>query len=909
MYNNYIKFNRSMEEFEEVYKAMHVSKGSIQIEKEFRGFIKDIETIQTLEKRDWNSFTRTCRELIKMGYYSAIVKFMIGVFLYGSYYDIRKMKECLDTLDSIDGISIANLSSDYYFLLRDKENRLFGITEKIDVDAFTYKEAIKGDENPYLTTPTLGGFITYKLYDYHFGDWITTKTVDYIVCMLIESQLVQIKKDLVVDKESLWSDPVGFVNDASTDFDLLIKIPGYFLEVFRTVELKAQHDICMYILTNYVLPVFLRVPWGRVHEGNVLDDWVTIMSILFRKYAVYFQVVLYELDSKHILDMTNLSKKYDGNEFLREAHNEHLGDILSFGLTINNAYPRFGLLLADIVDKNDTLFRKLLPDDDISYIYAITSYLLLTGGHLKRTTSFISSHYSKINERYKQRLFLRLTLIKNILSTDKLEDAMLIYGYFVYELDRSILDVKYYHDTINEIINYLYSVKQVLELSGNKTITSNELWVDIVFKDTGIIEIMEISRNLNNNLKIIPQHIVNELFRYVESVSYPSGIRLNILNIEKKDNYDKLESALPKHLISHGIELKGRYQRIEAFYNSIFHRNFARLTNTKISNHIDDLMNITLMENMNFISEIRDSFFKKHEGQLSSNSENEEEESLDWLISELNSIVTDLSYKLKSPYIDREDVKREIYKMQMKFIDKYSLSDIHDLLSTLPIEIKEDCHDLIITSELVYRLLSAREDSDKLDFSAALISLTKCIEILLHEIYKRLKIIEYPDIDNDTKKNYFFNGIKKESVEFGKMIYALGDSKYTKKIINNKGTEELIFGSRYSKNFESRFKYWRGHEVIEIEKLKRFDGLEFRIHDRKYVNNTPVLEEYTSSFSQDSTNNRILLIKALEYVKDNYRNKVAHKDGVSIKSCEDAREILLQTKDLMWILIYLTKRE
>jgi hypothetical protein len=39
--------------------------------------------------------------------------------------------------------------------------------------------------------------------------------------------------------------------------------------------------------------------------------------------------------------------------------------------------------------------------------------------------------------------------------------------------------------------------------------------------------------------------------------------------------------------------------------------------------------------------------------------------------------------------------------------------------------------------------------------------------------------------------------------------------------------------------------------------------------------------------------------------KDNYRNIVAHKDGVSIQAVEDCRNILLQSEYLLWILLYI----
>lgn len=69
------------------------------------------------------------------------------------------------------------------------------------------------------------------------------------------------------------------------------------------------------------------------------------------------------------------------------------------------------------------------------------------------------------------------------------------------------------------------------------------------------------------------------------------------------------------------------------------------------------------------------------------------------------------------------------------------------------------------------------------------------------------------------------------------------------------------------------------------------------------------IDETEVCFTEDSEQNRLIFIKGLEYIKDNYRNKVAHKDGILIDAAAECRELMIQTQNLLWILMYLLIEE
>lgn len=49
----------------------------------------------------------------------------------------------------------------------------------------------------------------------------------------------------------------------------------------------------------------------------------------------------------------------------------------------------------------------------------------------------------------------------------------------------------------------------------------------------------------------------------------------------------------------------------------------------------------------------------------------------------------------------------------------------------------------------------------------------------------------------------------------------------------------------------------------------------------------------------------MLLGCALHYVRENYRNVVAHKDPIKKTTVEHCYNLMIQTKNLLWILLYI----
>jgi len=84
--------------------------------------------------------------------------------------------------------------------------------------------------------------------------------------------------------------------------------------------------------------------------------------------------------------------------------------------------------------------------------------------------------------------------------------------------------------------------------------------------------------------------------------------------------------------------------------------------------------------------------------------------------------------------------------------------------------------------------------------------------------------------------------------------------------------------------------------------LRDFKGT--RLKCNSFDKDSPVRQFVLGS---DIEYNRKVFIGALEYIKNSYRNRVAHKDGIERDRMEKCREDMLIAQKLIWMLIYIMK--
>lgn len=186
------------------------------------------------------------------------------------------------------------------------------------------------------------------------------------------------------------------------------------------------------------------------------------------------------------------------------------------------------------------------------------------------------------------------------------------------------------------------------------------------------------------------------------------------------------------------------------------------------------------------------------------------------------------------------------------------------------------------------------DDGNVIDFAPALIEITKALEYVLNIIYKELNfdisVFEGMQNKKSEAKHYFYNvsinqtdnklnGSPKSHIEIGKFAH-------------------LFYPKSINSNYNLLFDAWGGANVLDISKLNRLCSIGI------------VTKNGEKHFKKTDDNyNKKLLGRAIEYVGTNYRNKAAHKDFVSKLLYEDARDLLMSTECLLWILMYILKQK
>lgn len=201
--------------------------------------------------------------------------------------------------------------------------------------------------------------------------------------------------------------------------------------------------------------------------------------------------------------------------------------------------------------------------------------------------------------------------------------------------------------------------------------------------------------------------------------------------------------------------------------------------------------------------------------------------------------------------------------------------------------------------EFLYRIY---DRAPKINYANVIMPLTRSIEIVLNELFGKIKKDElFYYIDNQGKKCLTINkhfgdcNNKKTAVELGTAAHLFDDNKGKIKIWKN---------------------WWNRGGYVDLSELTKFAKIEYTLptlQQAKDANGNTLyrtFEPYSKSISKDDTDdtNRKILFGALLYVSKEYRNKAAHIETLSSKDCEKCKKLLISEKKLFWILLATFKR-
>jgi hypothetical protein len=886
------------------------------------------ETGKIFTIRNYNTFRATCESLVGIGCYSAIITFMYGVFHNSEAYDLQKLKELLEKIKIPGNITLAELCGDFFISVETKrllrqtgdENYCKKILGSLD----PYKRGTEKyfDSNSY-SPRDIATFMPAYICKQVLGidinvEKISQQDIDKIVERIKECYITKHKKEedyinkinqerAEAENEHKGAKLSRLVPKKKTQFDKNKGVLGILFDLFRAAELSGQKDVFYYIQTQYLWPIMKIVPWKQ--QNSIEVHLVGTLLGYYMDYIYFWETSRHRNLRRYKFDPSYWGKEsrliYTDKNFLEEMIGNGPNVLSKPAIELGKNNDQLGDLMSEVVYRGKKIIKQTMPNYLYSFLMAFTPYLLYYSGAVKKAITFLIRHYDEINYDDKRKLYVQLTIVKCILSSQKLEEVNILYGYYNYEMDRQEREKKSTMAVLEEIIQYIRDVQDHLKLNQQYTFDTGQAWFDIVFGDGRILKDIKSAENDLVENKIVSEDLFRQLMTYVEALSFPAGIRLSLLDLPNQDNYDKLPGALSDQLIKQGQCFSGKRDEYLAFYQSLRHLNIRQNLNVFIQRHIAKLTDETIQKSIDRIKTLKNIFLES-ENQTDKDKPDTapENEIIDpkteAVLKRIDEIVNELTVKLESQYIGRSEIELSIDRLQRNFIKEYNLPIARDnLIGSLPLAKQNDCNNFLITSEIVYKMLSSRKDVKELDFSPALIPLTKTLELVLNVIFQRMPFVS-SDMDGSSRKYYFEKSQKKKSIELGPCINLLKDSFGINVDFNNDKGYLLSWDKKiFFATGTSRFLALKGDTVISFDRLKAFQGLSILIEPGR---KQPAI---SVAFTSDKEHNRMLFIKGLEYVKNNYRNVVAHKDGVSQQTVEECRKILLQTKNLLWILLYI----
>lgn len=226
-----------------------------------------------------------------------------------------------------------------------------------------------------------------------------------------------------------------------------------------------------------------------------------------------------------------------------------------------------------------------------------------------------------------------------------------------------------------------------------------------------------------------------------------------------------------------------------------------------------------------------------------------------------------------------------------------------DLLSHVSEGVRGQIENELFTSELIASVFrGGMSEETNIDYSVAILPLTKAIELIMNDLFAR---IEDGDLINGLKlsnKRFFFEKqSKKNHIELGNAAKLFDD-------IN------IDIDNGYT------FQNWwnQGDKYVDLSLLARcFTDESFSLPTEeengisyKHFEGYGKAHEMSELQDKDKTDdkNREILMNAMLYIKDRYRNPVAHTASFGSQAFDECKELLISGQKLMWILLAIIKK-
>lgn len=836
-------------------------------------FHRDARQLGTLQR---NTFVRLCKVLVRHQHYGPILGYVHDIFCNREEMDLVALQELLSEVNVRQGYTLAQLCQDY---LRDVhasylvEFADFADEEPIaaDVDLFrNCPEDIQLQEGNY---PTLRQVLPRSVLKHVFGmerEQLCAADVDAVVA------LARQQAQAAHDANYRWMEDVNRSSETKgrfqrlvppqfTDYQRDMVLPGVLTPIFMAAELRGDAELCYYLLENYLFPTLTLVPWEEA-----ANESLPIFAKTVYYCAEYLESLMYHTSGPLKVSIFTRPDDYLSKTFYYEALGK--GDRSQYRYVTDSlaAYcHRHATLFsqwAQILRRGGKWLTKEFRLEGYSFHVLNTAFLLFFSGQVEEAADFFLKLHKHLDTATMQNPQFRILLVRYILSVPRLETANALYGLFSYELDRTQQDRGAVRRLSLQMIRFMQEARAYILENNQHTIEDRVPWFHILFGTGAMDQFLEqCAAHLDSN-DILPGHLFAQLRDFVRAFSYPTGIHLAWLGLKNRDNYDKLPGALPQTLVRQGQACYAQAYEAQLFYDCQSIAEPLRNINLHLQNHLYKLQCRQVKENLLRVNALKKSI-----------PEDMDEAHRERLLEEIGGIAKDLMDTMQSAQLGRPEIERKITALREDFVEKYLGGDV-DLMQKLPEQTRRDVHNYLVTSNLVFQMMSAQND-ESLDYSAALISMTKALELVMAHIYSRLDIKEYPGMKDESREYYF----EKDGTP--------------KKVQTLRPCIEVLKGM-------DRFDQWGGHAVLDLRMLDLFADIQLRTGEDKL--GQPKLRQLKQGKKHMGTNAEVLML-ALMYICNNYRNRSAHTDVVTITHVQECQQLLIDGQKLLWIVLAIMK--
>lgn len=849
-------------------------------------------------------FLKTCRKLRKYGCYSEILQFSCMVFTYQEKYSKDRLLEMLKdvSMDRLCALYYANYSyiQNAFKTTYQYEDNLIHFSDiNTDVESYLNIPPCSGFENPQITTKLLAAFIPRFIYDIEVNpDDLSEEDIKNLISTITRVEMKKygetlneaMRRNRKAEEEEKEALVKGIdlhlgrnIQIVPTELELTKKATGILLDWFHVYHVDRKRELALELLDNHIIDYFDEV---LLYDEDVAGVMFNTITDFLRSWIPMETDSIFDTANRIINPLTDKNRiEYILFREFTGLSQRYLG--IAEKLTVE--YYGLGTKIGNLLLENKEELKKCMRQDYYDFLVFLAIILLQGSKNDALTEQFLVEMYGELSPLNRQRIVIQIILLNHILNSNDFKIVNNLYGYFNYEMDYPKRDLSTNESIFRKMILFLKDARNEIIGRNEYTMDSSRSWFDVLFGNGTIDRFISEQEKLLEENKV---EYINEkkLSMLVSAFSYETGIHLGILGLENEDGYDKLPCAISTSLQIRGQKTLERYDKIYSYRSAIILRNVYENTNIVVQRRLYQLQKEAARTSLKQIQTIKEK----------ANEENEQE-----MLETIDRIVQDLMEQIMLSSGGMSYIENKLDEAQKAFIDKYHLQmSGFALIDKLPLKCKNKVREYLQTAQYVFDLLSTREFSEVIDYSAAIIPLTKTIESILHQVYIQIReegtSLEKDELDEVFQKAFWKKGqvALKDTLEFGAALFLIREFKF----YNIK--DGLLKGAR---PFKSDF--FAKHNVnkfLKMERLKSFAGMEIPVLVDEYPSESPNKKaKFIVQFKNDDTYNRMVLYAALDYIRDEFRNKCAHKDPMVKTQAEECRSILIEAQQLLWILMWI----